>query len=224
MILWLFLHINMPVESASKPMHEIPHCHSWETPTFCHDAHTLRCLTPAGQQGGSGRTGSKARLLPGLPKLYPTPGAPIQTPQTCTPWVTSWLGWPGAGPQSPGCEDWWFVSSLSAGKTPARPAVAPWVPGAAPRSLCPFPTASPHLSTDWSPYSAANCSTSAMQSQLADGLPKAWIHRLLTVQTVWQKKKKHKTKIGNNIQMWHFRRSISGYCPPTQILSWNWSR
>lgn len=97
--------------------------------------------------------------------------------------------------------------------------------GAAPRSLCPFPTASPRLSADWSPYGAANCSTSALQSQLADGLPKAWIHRLLTVQTFWQKKKKsHKTKIGNNIQMWHFRRSISGYCPPTQVLSWNWSK
>lgn len=70
-----------------------------ETPTFCHDAFTLHCLTPAGQQGGSDRTGSKARSLPGLPKLYPTPGAPMQTPRTCTPWVTSWLGWPGAGEQ-----------------------------------------------------------------------------------------------------------------------------
>lgn len=165
---------------------------------------------------GQAPTGTKARSLPGLPKLCPTPEAPTQAPQSCTPWVTSRLGWPGAGPQSPWCKDWWFVSSLSAEKTPACPAVVPWVPGAAPRSLCPFPTAS----LIWAPTDLRTVLRAAplllRKASWRMGYPRhEFTDHLQCKQS--DKKKSHKTKIGNNIQMWPFRRSISGYCPPTQV-------
>lgn len=223
LILWLFLPINMPVECPSKPMHEIPHCHSWDSyilPWCIHPALPHPCWAAGRQWQDRQQSSFTPRAAQALPHTRSTHA---NTPDLHP--LGHGLAWGrGAGPQSPWCEDWWFVSSLSAGKTPAHPAVAPWVLGQPRARFAP----SPQPALIWAPTDLRTVLRTAplllCKASGRMGYPRHEFTDYLQCKHSDKKKKSHKTKIGNNIQMWHFRRSISGYCPPTQVLSWNWSK
>lgn len=146
----------------------------------------------------------------------------MQTPRTCTPWVTSWLGWPGAGEQGhslPGAKTDGLCPVFLLEKLLPIQLLLPEFWGS-PALALPLPHSQP--SFEHQPISVRCCELLHFCFAKPAG---GWVTQGMNSQITYsaniltKKKKSHKTKIGNNIQMWHFRRSISGYCPPTQVLS-----